>query len=260
MFKSRVVTFKNHKKWILFFFFCSHSLIYAQEKQVLKGQIIADSLGGIQINITNITAKTGTISERDASFRLKAQIGDTLLFSSLRFSPYRLEVTDSVLRKNQVVIHLKKAVNMLREVTVNSSNLTGDLTKDVTSLEYFDQAKIGFPIKGKKMSVEEKRLYYIATDGAIGSLINLLSGRKAMLERQLKYAQTESKKKKAIHLVSLQFFTDELDIPKNSIDNFLYYCLDFDDFPNPTDPKKALKLITFFQEKAEIYKELKQEK
>src|SRR5699024_11464915 len=84
-------------------------------------------------------------------------------------------------------------------------------------------------------------------------LINLSSGRLAMLIRQLKYEGIEASKTKAIAVMGKDFFVKELGIPENYIEAFIYYCSNSDEFVGLVHSGQRLKLIEFFLEKGKEY-------
>ena len=64
----------------------------------MKGQIYADSLETYQVNIINITQEIGQVSTPEGKYNIRAQVGDSILFTSLQHKTYTIKVEDSNLR------------------------------------------------------------------------------------------------------------------------------------------------------------------
>lgn len=235
----------------------SSGILFSQERETLNGQLFADSIAEAQVNIINLTAKTGTVNDPNGNFKIDVKKGDTVLLSSLLYRPYRLQITDSILQTQPLRIYLTKAVNVLDEVKINTTGLTGDLTTDANSVPVFDQAGVGFPLKGKKLTVAQRRLYTASSSVGgtpLDPLINMLTGRMAMLKRQREYEKIETKKSKLIAVMSMGFFTKTLKIPKTRVEDFVYYCIQAKSLAEIPVLSKKLELVKFLSEKAKAYK------
>jgi hypothetical protein len=64
---------------------------------------------------------------------------------------------------------------------------------------------------------------------------------------------------KANSIFSSSFYTDDLEIPENLIEDFLYFCITFKSFSKLIEEeKKTLDLIEFLIEKSTAYKVFKE--
>lgn len=244
---------------ILFSFFCETESSFAQEKVKLEGVITVDSLQDFTINILNLTAHSGTITKPDGSFIITVKKEDELLFTAMGYKPYELVVNDSVIESQPIRVQLEQAINRLGEVHLSNVNLTGDLTKDVEDVPYFDQTKFGIPhASGPNRTKAERRLYAASTGGGLlplDPIVNAITGRLAMLNRQVKYEGVEAKKEGILGLLDDSFFTDQLNIPKDQIEDFLYYCILNTTDSHVYDQRKPFELIEYIELKAKEYLE-----
>ncbi len=254
---------KNPKVFLTFLFllpYCLSTSLFAQEKNQIEGQVIADSIKGFQINIINLTAQTGTVSEPGGHFKVWAALGDTLYFSAIQYQPKQVKITREILAKSYWLVHLEKAVNVMPTVHLSSIDLSGDLKDDLPKIESFNQAEVGFGIRrDAPMSIQERQVHYLRTNGGLAKFISVLSGRDKMILRQLKYIRIEAKREKIIQLLTPKFFLEELKLPEYKINNFIYYCFSFKDFPNQVNLKNIPYIQQFLKEKIKIYKPLQQE-
>lgn len=233
-------------------FFLSSYTGFSQSKTVVKGKITADVAIDFQVNIINPSNHSGTISGKDGTFEVSVNIGDALIFIAMGFENYELIVTDSVLDNAPIEIKLKEAVNFLDEVKISNNNLTGDLKKDAAKMDYFDQSEIGFPLSNKRKFTQVERRLYTASSTSVDYLINVLSGRMKMLKRMLEYEKLENKKEHIQNMFEEDFFVNELLIPKELIENFLYFCLDF--LEKNAKVAAPFEMIEFLKHQAEEYR------
>lgn len=242
-----------HYSYLLIAFLALTQSLQAQQHYLLKGTVATDSLVDFQVNIINVTQHTGTITKLDGSFEVKVIPGDELIFSVLGYENYELTILEEEEQENPMKIELVEAVNTLAEVKLNHFNLTGDLLKDAPQIQTFDQTKVGIRhFEGKKFTQGERRLY-TATSSSIDHLINAITGRLKILRKLLEYEKLEGEKEHVFNLLKKDFFTDELNLPEDQIENFLYYCLENLKIENKNLKGKPMELIEFLKEQSIVY-------
>ncbi|SHI35190.1 hypothetical protein SAMN04488096_101243 [Mesonia phycicola] len=233
--------------------------------QQYRGKIIADSIAFSQVNIVNLTQETGTINNTKGEFVIDAIVGDEIVFSSLQYEPYQVTITEETLQQSTNIIYLFPEVNELEEVNISNIDLTGDLLKDVTNIEvdaYFNPLDYDLPVNTKpKPTTAQRRLYTAKTGNGIVPLdpiINAMTGRLAMLERQRDYEKETNLMIKGYNSRPLDYFITDLGIPEDLVEDFLYYCTEFKPFRSLlVKSENTFKLSTFYEEKSESYKKIK---
>ncbi|MDT0293218.1 hypothetical protein ACFQ3R_08880 [Mesonia ostreae] len=242
---------------------CSFWETNAQNNQEFSGTIVADSIAEIQVNIVNYTNKLGTVNAASGKFSIQASEGDKVIFSSVKYEPHTVEITSEMLQKrnNQIILFLM--VNELEEVNISSLTLTRDLLADANNMELqpiLSAQDLGIPIRtAPRLTVEERRLYTASSGGPIGVLIDVLSGRMEMLNRQKKYADLELLIQQSKHLVPNNFFVETLKIDPILIDDFLYFCSNQEEFKTTVNQKDPFVMIDFFRNQKTAYKKFKKE-
>ncbi len=236
--------------YLIFLLLLTSFSVLAQD--IFKGYIIADSIGETQVNIVNLNQKTGVVNNNKGQFSIAAKVGDSLVFSSVQYEPYAIQIKAGQLDKMNY-IYLYTIVNKLEEVQLSNISLSGDLTQDTKKIEtyVFDPSKFGLPVStGKVRTIEEKRLYTAQTGGAIGVLIDVISGRMAMLKRQVEYQKLENLIRKARQKLGDNFFTESLALPHEKIDDFLYFLENTDaTFVHKTKNLNNLEWIDYLKSK-----------
>ncbi len=247
------------KTVIVFWFSLWATTAFAQEKLILQGRVVTDTIENFQTNIINKTEQGGTVTQPDGRFRVEVNLGDELTFSAVGYRDYDLVVTQQLVQNDSLVIRLKPSFTILNTVHLSNRDLTGDLHKDVDKLYTFDQTQLSLPGVVPKDRTIAQRRYDLATKSFGGgvpveALINLISGQTKKLKRQLKNSKKEQLKDKALYLLTEDFFVKSLGLPKSKVQNFLYFCLDDDQFEVAVR-SGPFGLIAFFQSKIKLYKE-----
>ncbi|TQD37732.1 peptidase associated/transthyretin-like domain-containing protein [Haloflavibacter putidus] len=237
-------------------FYCIFILLFTGfsvwSQNNFKGYIIADSIAYTQVNIVNLNQKTGVVNNKKGKFSIQARAGDSLVFSSVQYEAHAIKVQPNQLNKTNY-IYLYPLVNKLEEVQLSNIQLSGDLTQDAKKIDtyVFDPTKFGLPVNtGKVRTIEEKRLYTAQTGGAIGVLIDVISGRMKMLERQVEYQKLENLIRKARQKLGDNFFTESLAVKPEKIDDFLYFLEKTDaTFAHKTKNLNNLEWIEYLKSK-----------
>jgi len=252
---------KNY--FFIVFFLAGYICCNAQNLQEFSGTIVADSIAEIQVNIVNYNNGQGTVNDSSGKFSIRAQEGDKVIFSSIKYEPYKVEVTQEMLEKENQQILLFLMVNELEEVSISALELTGDLLADANNMKLepsLSARDLGLPVRtAPRLTVEERRLYTAAFGGPIGVLVDVLSGRMEMLKRQKEYADLEQLIYQSKNLVPHNFFKETLNIDQTWIDDFLYFCSNQKNFKATVNKNDHFLMIEFFQQQVAPYHQFKNE-
>ena len=257
---------------ILFLLFFAEFDACSQEKIILKGQIISDSISTANIHVVNLNLEIGTTSDLSGNFSIYSRQGDTLQFSSVQFEKKQVVITQSDLDTGKITIKLLPARNELDEVRISDLKLSGYLESDLPKINYFDRNKYGIPYPKKRPSQTERRLYtananitsrwqYIGVllGGApIDVIINDINGRTKYLKALDKQDKLQILVEHEIEKMGRTFFIEDLGLPDSEIENFVYYCTDFPEYKNLISDSNRLNLIEFYSSKLEGFINLRQ--
>ena len=126
---------------VLSLIFCV-SLAYSQDRKTdtIVGKVVnaANDQALQGANIIDINSVKGTTTAKDGSFKLKAQLNDTLFFSYLGFRNMQVKVTKDWLKYGDVKIKMTEKAIALEEVTVRNVKLTGYLEIDAKNIPIYD--------------------------------------------------------------------------------------------------------------------------
>ena len=206
--KLILIIIKNHLQ-ILFLLLCQ--LVVSQNDSIIKGKIVVASNSNDGVTIVNISNKTNTISGNGGYFVIKAKVNDTLLFSSLQFDVIKLKMTPTDFGQNLLFIKMTPRSKLIEKVIItNQTVITAE--------------SLGLVPKGqKRYTVAERRMSSGGGGIGIGGLINLFTGYKKELKRNLEIEKKEMLIEKIRNQFEKAYFIKTLQIPENNIDGFLYY-------------------------------------
>lgn len=218
------------KKLFLCSFFIAISpsvLAQASERKTLKGKITAytPSLDGIYV--LNLSSRKETVTKEGGYFSIMAKEGDSIMFSSIQFRGKTVVVDPGDFEKELLFVKLETMVNQLDEVMV----------VQYKSINAYD---LGIIPKPAKVYTPAERKLRTATglDPKVGlnssltidPLFNMLSGRTAMLKKELEAERKEKWMSQLEDMFDEDYYTQKLKIPSDHVRGFLYYAVENERF------------------------------
>ncbi|WP_035652072.1 carboxypeptidase-like regulatory domain-containing protein [Flavobacterium sp. ASV13] len=202
-------------------------------KEIL-GQIFEQSTSVDGVNIINNTTQVSTISDVNGTFSIAVKEGDVLVFSSVNLDPlkHRITAEDLVLDKLQIKMSAKEIE--LKEVVVNEN-------PSITT------ENLGIVPYGQKTYTPAERKVYTATSTSIDKILNKISGRTAMLKKEVVVEKKEMLFRKLEYLFEENYYTERLKIPADDIKGFQLFCVDDAQFAvslNTKNKTMSMFLIT----------------
>lgn len=189
----------------------------------LKGKVLVQIKELDGINVLNSRSESTTVTDQSGNFSLFVKVSDTLKFSGLQIVSSKVVISKADFSKSLLVVNLQPKVFELPEVKV-------------TDYPNINAVSLGILQKpAKKYTPAERRLKTATSlDGAVGfggimsldPLLNWISGRTAMLKKELNVERKEFLKKKIENYFDEQYFTKTLKIPAEFVEGFLYYAVE----------------------------------
>ncbi len=247
---------------------CAVSVAQTSFTHSLQGRVVSENKGVTDVHVMNTSAKKATISDEEGHFIIPVRLNDTLLFSAVQFKRKTMVVTAALLESTTVYVPLEEFVNELDEVVVRPYDLSGDLTRDMQSMntgQVISSSTLGLPNADVKPLMQSERQLQQATAGKfhplmvlnppIDPLINAITGRTKMLKKRVardkKYLQTE----KARNYFADSLFVTQLKIPGERIDDFMYFCEVDKAFDSLVKLDDTIAIWAFLLTKSAIYRE-----
>ena len=211
----------------------------APPKEIL-GQIFEKSTSVDGVNIINNTTQVSTISDVEGRFSIVVKEGDVLVFSAVNLEPFKRRISAEDLTLSLLVIKMAAKEIELKEVKVNDN--LGITTEN-----------LGIIPRGQKTYTPAERKVYTATSTSVDKILNKISGRTAMLKKEVNVEKKEMLFRKIEYLFEENYYTERLKIPVDDIKGFQLYCVDDAEFAVSLNTKNKTMSMFLITELARKY-------
>lgn len=220
-------------------------IIFAQTENIkqIRGKIIADSVAVDRINILNTTTDKATVSDASGFFTIPVKVGDVLMFTAVNLETLRKKISQQdLLHELLTFVMIPKSI-ILKEVVVNESAISAESLRII-------------PYGQKKYTPAERKLYTATSGNGIDGLLNTISGRKAMIKKEIIVEKKEQLLARFDVLFEDKYYTENLKIPSEYIRGFQYYCVEDVPFANALGAKNKTLVMFLIVKLAERYNEI----
>ncbi len=225
---------------LFFFLFCFGIFSFCQERITILGKIRGNNISLSDIHIYNINSGKGVVSDKDGLFKIDVKLADILVFTSVQFSVVKRKITAKNIADREIVISIFSKINLLQEVVINSTNLTGYLLNDTEnvpknfkkhSFYKLDLSKIEFAAPSIAEANTRKPPDPLI-DHSTPQMINIMAVLSPLLKKiGEKHRAKKLHQKRVLEIPAKirqelgdTFFIKELKIEKTLIDDFLEFC------------------------------------
>jgi hypothetical protein len=225
--------------------------------KILKGKVVSETvdLGGIYV--INLKSEATTSTENGGYFSIAASVGDTLMFSAIQIKGRKIVVTDKDFDKDLVMVKLEPMINHLDEVIVKQYKNINAVSLGIIpgNIQHYTPAE-------RKLRVASGADLKGNEDGTMGAsasldpLFNWMSGRTAMLKKELEVEKKETLLQKIENQFGTDYFTEKLKIPKGYVKAFWYFIVDESKFVNAINAKNKTMTSFVLAELATKYLEI----
>lgn len=246
-------------KLCLFFILIITHAILAQElgRTVLNGKINANTMDLEGVYVINLKTEKSSITEKDGHFSIAAAPCDTLLFSAIQLKEMRIVLEQKDFQEGLFLVKMESNITQLREIIVKR-------------YDNINAVALGISPSGIKHLTQAERHLKTATalnptanagsmaGGSIGldPLLNLLSGRTAMLKKELEAESKWSFINQIDNMFNEDYFRKTLKIPSEYIKGFEYYIVENGRFTTVLKSKNKTNIEFLMVSLAEKYNEI----
>lgn len=237
------------KYFILLFVTAS---VFSQEK-IIYGKIIAGGNNVEGIDIVNLVNEKSAKSNANGEFQILVKADDMLVLSSVRYEYKRKIIEESDLKSKIIQIEMTPKPGQLDEVVI-------------TKYRNINAVDLGILSKpAKQLTPAERRLQtassYDLTVGtytsvSLDAIINSISGRTAMLKKELQVERRELAREKLQFIYDEDYFIKKLKIPAEFVSGFQYYAVENDELRSALNSKNKVKTDFLLSEIAPNYIQL----
>ena len=219
-------------KSIIIFLFFANTFAQTPTLTLLKGKITSKIKELNDVYVANLRSESTTTTDKNGNFSMFVKVGDTLQFSGLQVVTKKAVITENDIAKQLYVENLEVKVNPLDEVEIKQYPNINPVSLGILQRP----AKVYTPAERKlRTATAAYPTANIGTmaGGSIGldPLINAITGRTAMLKKELKVEKKEYLLQKIEYMFKEDYFLENLKIPKDYLRGFWYYAVE--------DPKLA---------------------
>jgi len=213
----------------------------AQEsgRTALNGKISANTIDLEGIYVINLKTEKSTITEKEGYFSIAAIPGDTLLFSAIHLKEIRVVLEKENFQK-EFLVKMESRITSLKEVVVKR-------------YDNINAVDMGISPSGMKHRTPEERKLYTATSTAGDALLNFMSGRTAMLKKEIVVEGKLSFINQIDNMFNEDYFRKTLKIPVEYIKGFQYYIVENERFTTILKSKNKTQIEFALVSLAEKY-------
>lgn len=218
------------------FFLIFYTVGFSQEKNIqVKIEANGNNVEGI--NVVNLVNEKSAKSDANGEFQIAAKADDMLVLSSERFEYKRRIITEDDLKSKRIMIKMTPKPGQLEEVLI-------------TKYRNINAVDLGILSKpAKEYTPAERRLKtassYDLTVGTYNSvsldaIINSISGRTAMLKKELEVERREIAREKFLMNFDEDYLVEKLKIPGDYIKGFQYFAVENAEFRQVLNSKNKI--------------------
>ena len=226
------------KKWVVLLLFFSTFSLWSQDRneKLLQGIIAADDALLSGIDVVNLGNEKVTVTNRKGEFSILAKDDDILVFSSKSLEMRRLLIDEDDLKSGTITVNMYPKINELNEVIVKKNAAEG------VSI-----------IPGQKQYTPAERKLHTATSGLLDAPISWMSGRTAMLKKEVVVERKERLLDKIGILYEDKYYIETLKVPEIYIDDFQRYIIEDKEFTAALKVKNRTMMLFLISKLAVNY-------
>jgi hypothetical protein len=226
------------KKWVVLFLFLGTFSMWSQDRneKILQGIIAADDALLSGIDVVNLGNEKVTVTNSKGEFSILAKADDILVFSSKSLEMRRVLIDEDDLKSGTITVNMYPKINELDEVIVKKSPIEG------VSI-----------IPGQKQYTPAERKLHTATNGILDAPINWMSGRTAMLKKEVAVERKQRLLDKIGILYEDKYYIETLKIPEIYIDDFQRYIIEDKEFTAALKVKNRTMMLFLISKLAVNY-------
>lgn len=222
--------------YLLFILVVTNAFGQGITRTKLSGKINANLNDLEGIYVMNLKTEKSVITDRGGYFSIDASTGDILLFSSIQLKGVQMELLPEHFKPELVFVKMEIMINQLPEVMIRR-------------YDNINAVALGIVPAGIKHYSPAERKYATATSGRLNPLgldplLNLISGRSAMLKKELEVEKKEIYLQQLDNMFEKNHFIEDLKIPLEYVKGFQYYIVENEKFTTILNTKN--KTITDF--------------
>ena len=255
IYKKYAPAIRMNKILIIFIFFTIvPNAVWAQTvRKSLKAKVIADANDLDGVYVINLKTQEGTLTQGGGYFSIPVAVGDTLMLSSIQFRGLKMAIAETDFKLSLRLVKMQPLMHQLDEVMVFQYKNINAVALGIT------------PAGQKSYTAAERKLrtatnldaqFGLNTSLTIDPLLNLFSGRSAMLRKELVVERKQTILEQMASMFEQEYFTAKLKIPTEYVKGFQYYLVENNRFVAMINAKNKAMAIFIMGDLAARYLEI----
>lgn len=207
---------------------------------VIYGEVVSqDSTKRLpNTHVINKSSFAGTITNGLGEFLMRANVGDTIVFSNISYQFYYYTVTGN--EENKLTIQLQTRNYLLDEVSITAYKLTSNDPKPMA---------IGEPMIPRNEDLKTPEALAPTIANPVDFLYYLISRRPKQLEKLRELYQQDYYKRKLQEGNNRDILVELTGLPKEELAAFMFYCKYADTYINTlNDYEYLLSLLSCYEQ------------
>jgi hypothetical protein len=234
--------------YVFFVLFATVALAQTKIPRKLSGKVRTNFGTPEGFYVINLKTEQAEITDDDGYFSVLATVGDTLLFSAAQFRGTRIVLNVNDFDKKLFLVQMEPMMNQLNEVVIRR-------------YDNINAVSLGIIPANQKSYTAAERKYATASSGRLNPmgldpLLNLISGRTAMLKKELVVESKEIYLSMLDNMFDENHFVNKLNIPLAYVKGFEYYAVENEKFTNILNSKNLISTEFLLAELATKYNEI----
>lgn len=243
----------NKAVCVFFVFLANNLLAQVEVTTVLKGKVDANIMDLEGIYVVNVRTEASVVTNADGSFLIPAQIGDTLIFSSVQLKERRIVLVDEDFASTNFVVKIEVGMNQLREVIIKRYDNINAVAMGIIPAGQRSYSPAERKLKG---ATDLDASVGLGGSVALDPLLNFFSGRSAMLKKELAVEKKEIFMQLLEKMFNTEHFVQKLSIPIDYVKGFEYFAVENESFTKILNTKNKTTTEFLLAELAVKYKEI----
>ena len=244
-------------KSIIIFLFFAPTFAQTPTLTLLKGKITSQIKELNDVYVANLRSESTTTTDKNGNFSMFVKVGDTLQFSGLQVVTKKVVITENDITKQLFVESLEAKVNPLDEVEIKQYKNINAVSLGILQRP----AKVYTPAERKLRTATAAYPTvvvgnYPGFSAGLDPLINAITGRTAMLKKELKVERKEYLLQKIEYMFKEEYFIENLKIPKEYLRGFWYYAVEEPKLEEALNNKNKMMARFIFSDLATKYLEI----
>ena len=262
------MNYKLPMKQLLFLTFLLTLFQLHAQTTLISGKVVIDDADEVinldRLSITNLNTHARTTANEKGLFSIKVNVNDELVFEQIGIQSRQLKITEAILKKGFVTIHLNVDVIELAEANIHPLK---KYWKDNLTKEELESEKINKDLGiNQEFKNDMVKAYFAANYfrklGVIGRYENVMGMIDQYSDDEVQTYKHFLKKKKLDKYEKIEvikaYFTDyyfehDLKIPQGNILDFIHYCFIDIELDRSFKANDYDKISSILEEQAPIY-------